>query len=160
MDATDTATAMSSLTCPSRLLGRSVLQHRTTACCSFRAPTIYVRHKYTLTSLTSNLRTKWALRNPPSLNPSIVRQFTYSAPWNATHLDRQIPRGRPKPSSRSWIDNLPPSVVFWSIFAVNAGVFIAWYYAENNYVSDYRLWGSFFILIVMHKDDVSRQSSL
>jgi len=132
-----TSSCMSSLACATRFLGRSDLQHRPTACYSFGASTIYVRHKYTLTSLTRNLKTKWAFRNPPS-NQSNIRQFTRSAPWNATHLGHQIPRhssGSPKPPSRSWIDDLPPSVVFWGIFAANAGVFIAWYYAKHNYVS-------------------------
>jgi len=93
---------------------------------------------FTLTSLSSNLRTTVFERcvfRVPRFNQSIL-QFTRNTPWKATHLDNRIPRstgGGRKPSSGSWIDNLPPPLIFWSILAANAGVFLAWYYAENNY---------------------------
>lgn len=129
-----------------RLLGRSASQHRPIIACSnvipFLVSPAHVRH---MLSLSSNFGT----RASPNLAPrasqahsnqfSILR-FTKSTPWKATHLDRRIPRatrGGQKPPSQSWIDNLPSPIIFWSIFAANAGVFIAWYYAENNYVRGY-----------------------
>ena len=130
-----------------RLLGRNVLQQRrpTVTCCNVilsRAPTTHVRYKFTLTSLSGNFQMPRALpkstfRTPHSNHFNIL-QFTQSTPWSATHLDRQIPRrSANKPPARSRIDNLPPPIIFWSILAANVGVFIAWYYAENNYVCGY-----------------------
>ena len=127
-----------------RVLGRSVLQQRSTvSCCNEILPSASasrVRHLFTPTSLGSNFRTsafqRCIFRAPRSNHYSIL-QFTRSTPWNATHLDNRIPRstgGGRKPSGGSWIDNLPPPFIFWSIVAANAGVFLAWYYAENNYV--------------------------
>lgn len=70
---------------------------------------------------------------------SIV-QFTRSKFLQATHHDHRVPQHsgrRPPPGGRpkvSWIDGIPPPVIFWGILALNVGVFVAWWSAESSYV--------------------------
>jgi hypothetical protein len=126
-----------------RMLGHSALRQRPDYNVILSSTsTVGARRLFTSTPASCNFRTslsvwqKPAFRSPHSKKFSIL-QFTQSAPWKATHLDRRPrPTGRDQKSSNrgSWIDDLPPSTIFWSIFAANAGVFVCWYYAKYNYV--------------------------
>lgn len=92
----------------------------------------------------------WRPRLPstPSAHFSIL-QFTKNTVWNATHHDRLTPAGgggRKPPIDRpkiSWIDTLPPPVIFWGILVINVGVFLAWTYAEGAAVSSSLISGRF-----------------
>jgi hypothetical protein len=106
-------------------------------------------------SQTSNVRplairfintTSFPIKPPSVLVPPTrsaqfsILQFTQNTVWNATHYDRRIPAGGEKPPSGkpkiSWVDTLPPPVIFWSILAINVGVYLAWSYAEGAAVSN------------------------
>lgn len=67
-----------------------------------------------------------------------ILQFTKNTVWRATHQDQRLFGGQKPPSHKpeiSWIDALPPSVIFLGIFAINLSVYMVWSYAEGAVVS-------------------------
>ena len=126
-----------------RFLCRGVLHQRLKITCSNASVSLYIQPMLSLSSkFGTRAFPKFASRST-CLNQSSILQFTRSAPWNATHLDHQRPphagggQNQKPPGQPLWSDGPPSPIIFWSIFAANAGVFVAWYYAEGRLVGRY-----------------------
>jgi hypothetical protein len=119
-------------------LGRIVLQQGPFVIrCNGVPASAHARNMFTLMPLTDTFRLKAFPKSASRELMSGILQFTRTTPWKATHLGRQIPprpSGGRKPHNGSWIDELPQPAIFWGIFVANIGVFLAWFYAENNVV--------------------------